>query len=154
MRREKIPIPTVVEVLEELNGGTVFSRLATNMDFHQIELEEGSTDITTFSACDSLFCYKRLSFGINSAPEQYRNIVGQTITGCPGVTKIADDIVVHGKTTKEHDRNLVALLNRWQERNLTLNKTKCKIRMSQTVFMGRILNKHGLGPPEEKVRAI
>ena len=117
--REKLPIPTVDEVLEELNGSTVFSKLDMNMGFHQIELEEGSRDITTFSADDSLFRYKRLSFGVNSAPEQYQNIVRQTIAGCPRATNITDDIVVHGKTTEEHDRNLVMLLNRLQERNLT-----------------------------------
>jgi len=66
IRREKIPIPTVDEVLEELNGSTVFSKLG---------LEESSRVITTFSAGDSMFRYKRLSFGINSAPEQYQNIV-------------------------------------------------------------------------------
>ena len=96
IRREEIPIPTVDEVLEELNGSTVFSKLDMNMSFHQIELEESSRDITTFSAGDSLFRYKRLSFGINSAPEQYQKIVRQTIAGCPGSTNIADDIVVHG----------------------------------------------------------
>ncbi|KAL9964676.1 hypothetical protein ACROYT_G028351 [Oculina patagonica] len=71
-----------------------------------------------------------------SAPEQYQNIVEQIIAGCPGATDIADDIVVHGKTTEDHDRNLVALLNRLQERNLTLNKDNCKIGMNQIVFMG------------------
>ena len=154
IRREKPPIPTVDEVLEELNGSTVFSKLDMNMGFHQIELEEGSRDITTFSADDLLFRYKRLSFGINNAPEQYQNIVRQTIAGCPGATNIADDIVVHGKTTEDHDRNLVTLLNWLQERNLTLNKDKCKIGMSQIVFMGLLLNKHGVGPTEGKVKAI
>ena len=154
IRREKLPIPTVDEVLEELNGRTVFSKLDMNMGFHQIELEEGSRNITTFSAGDSLFRYKRLSFGINSAPEEYQNIVRQTIAGCPGATNIADDIVVHGKTTEDHNRNPVALLNRLQERNLTLNKDKCKIVMNQIVFMGLLLNKHGVKPTEEKVQAI
>ena len=39
------------------------------MGFHQIELEKGSRDITTFSAGDSLFRYNRSSVDINSAPE-------------------------------------------------------------------------------------
>ena len=91
---------------------------------------------------------------INSAPEQYQNIVRQTIAGFPGATNIADDIVVHGKTTEDHDRDLFVLLNRFQERNLTLNKDNCKIGMSQIVFMGLLLNKHGVGPTEEKVKAI
>ena len=61
IQREKLPIPTVDEVLEEMNGNTGFSKLDMNMGFHQIELEEGSRDITTFSAGDSLYRYKRLS---------------------------------------------------------------------------------------------
>ena len=35
----QIPIPTVDEVLKELNGSTVFSKLNMNTVFHQIELE-------------------------------------------------------------------------------------------------------------------
>ena len=53
IQREKLPIPTVNEVLEEMNESTVFSKLDMNMGFHQIELDEGSRDITTFSAGDS-----------------------------------------------------------------------------------------------------
>ena len=68
IQRKKLPIPTVDEVLEEMNGSTVFSKLDMNTGFHQIELEEAPRDITTFSAGDSLFRYKRLSFGLNSAP--------------------------------------------------------------------------------------
>ena len=105
--------------------------------FHQIELEEASRDITTFSAGDSLFRFKRLSFGLNSAPEQYQNIIRQTIADCPGATNIADATVVHGKTIEKHDRNLITLLHGFQERNLTLNKDKCKIGMSQILFMAR-----------------
>ena len=46
IQREKLPTPTVGEVLEEMNGSTVFSKLDMNMGFHQIELEEVSRDIT------------------------------------------------------------------------------------------------------------
>ena len=153
-QREKLTIPTVDEVLEEMNGSTVFSKLDMNMGFRQIELEEASWDIISFSAGDLQFRYKRLSFGVNSASEQYQNIVRQTIADCSGATNIADDIVVLGKTTEEHDRNLITLLHRLKERNLTLNQDKCKIGMCQIVFMGLFLNKHGVGPTEEKVRAV
>lgn len=97
----KLPIPTVDKELEGLNGSTVFSKLDMNMGFHQIELEEGSRDITTFSEVE-LWYY--------SAPEPYQNIVRQILAGFPGATNTADDIEVHGKTTEDHDRNLVALL--------------------------------------------
>ena len=47
--QERIPIPTIDEVLENLNGGRVFSKLDLRLGFHQIELTEESRDITTFA---------------------------------------------------------------------------------------------------------
>lgn len=154
MQREKFWIPTVDEAQEEMNGSTVFSKLDMNMGFHPIEIEEGSSDTTTFSAGDTFYRYKMSSFGVNSAPEQYQNIFKETITDCPSATNVADDIVVYEQTTEEHESNLVTLLERLQERNRTLNKDKCKIEMNQIVFMGLLLGEHGVVPTEEKVRAV
>ena len=47
--RERLPIPTVDEVLESLNGSTVFSKLDLRWGFHQIELKPNSRDITAFA---------------------------------------------------------------------------------------------------------
>lgn len=120
----------------------------------QIELEEESRDITTFSDGDSLYRYKRLSSGMNmNAAEQYQNIIRHAIADCPGATNIADDIVVYEWTTEDNDRNLVTLLERLPERNLTLNKDKSKSGMiNQIVFMGLLLSQYVVGSTEEKVR--
>ena len=104
--RERLPIPTVDEVLESLNGSTVFSKLDLRWGFHQIELEPNSRDITSFATDDGIFRYKRLSFGVNAAPEKYQHIITQTMAGLKGVANIADDLVVHGQDSEEHDRNL------------------------------------------------
>jgi len=77
---ERIPIPTVDEVLENLKGSTMFSKLDLRLGFHQIELDKDSRDITTFTTHDGLFRYKRLSFGVNSAPEKYQQIVRQVVS--------------------------------------------------------------------------
>ena len=70
-------------------------------------------------------------------------IVRQLIPYCPGATNAADDFEV----TKKRQRsmaNLIMLLHHLQERNLTLNKDKCKIGMSRNVSKGLPLNKHGV----------
>ena len=48
--RERLPIPTVDEVLEELNGSTVFSKLDLRHGFHQVEWRRGwrSGNISAF----------------------------------------------------------------------------------------------------------
>ncbi|PFX14782.1 Retrovirus-related Pol polyprotein [Stylophora pistillata] len=124
--RERIPIPTVDEVLENLNGSALFSKLNLCLGFHQTELDEDSRDITTFATHDGLFRYKRLSFGVNSAPEKYQQIIRQVVSDIGGVQNIADDLIVHGKNNEEHDRHLHKVLQRLEEKNLTLNPQKCQ----------------------------
>jgi len=46
--RERQPIPTIEEVLQDLNGSTVFSRVDLKWGFHQISLAEESRHVTTF----------------------------------------------------------------------------------------------------------
>ena len=63
--RERHPIPTVDNVLHNLNGSATFSKLDLKLGFHQIELDEQFRDITTFVTHKGLYRYKRLSLGIN-----------------------------------------------------------------------------------------
>ena len=104
--RERLRIPTVDEVLEELNGSTVFSKLGLRHGFHQVELHTDSTDITTFVTHDGLFRHERLRFGVDAAPEKYQPIIIQVIADIERVVNIANDLIVHGKTVVEHDQSL------------------------------------------------
>ena len=152
--RERHPIPTVDDILYHLNEGTVYSRLDLKWGFHQIELDEDSRGITTFITHTGLYRYKRLMFGISSAPELYQHIIQQVLTGCAGAHNIADDIIVHGKTPREHDERLRAVLECLKRNGLTLNRAKCQIGMHKVQFMGHVLSCHGIGPTEAKVKAV
>ncbi len=47
--RRRHPIPTVYEVLHNMNGSKVFSKLDFRWGYHQLELTPESRDITTFA---------------------------------------------------------------------------------------------------------
>ena len=86
--RERHLIPTVDDVLYQLNGSTMFSKLDLKWGFHQIELEQQSRAITTFITHKGLYRYKRLMFGISSAPELYQYTIQQAPAGCEGAYKM------------------------------------------------------------------
>lgn len=67
IQREKHPIPTVEETLQEISSAKVFTKLNLNMAYHQIELEPDSRDINNFTAPIGLYQYTRLLFGVNMA---------------------------------------------------------------------------------------
>lgn len=152
--RERHPIPTVDEVVAELSNSKHFSKLDLRKGYHQIELHEESRPITTFVTHKGLFRYKRLMFGISSAPEMYQHIIQQVLQGCQGATNISDDTIVHGLTRKELDDRLHAVLKRLTERGLTINAEKCQFDMDRLKFMGHIISKDGISPAEDKIAAI
>ena len=154
IERERHPIPTIEEVLHDLNGSTVFTKLDLKWGCHQVELDAESRQITTFITHRCLFRYKRLMFGITSAPEKYRKIVKDALIGCKGVKNIADDLIIHGCGIQKHDEHLLAVLRRLRECGLTLNETKCQFRLPKLTFFGHDLSKQGISPSEEKVSAI
>ena len=70
------------------------------------------------------------------------------------MANIPDDIIVHGRSTEEHNKRLQQVLERVKKKNLTLNAEKCKFHMTQLVLVGLVLTDKGIGPTENKVRAI
>ena len=140
---ERHPIPTVDEVLQNMNQSTVFSKLDLKWGFHQIKLAEESRGITTFT-----------TNGISSASELYQYIIQQVLQGCEGAHNIADNIIVHGRGVEEHDKRLDRVSCRLKERGLTVNPDKCEFRIPRITFMGHVLSEKGIGPMEEKVKAV
>ena len=152
--RERHPIPTVDEVLQGLNGSKVFSELDLNMGYHQLELEPKSRDITTFATHSGLYRYKRLLFGVNSASEVFQYKIASALAGIEGATNISDNIVVHAADKETHDKRLRQVLERMKAVNLTLNWEKCKIGLTELAFFGYLVSEKGIGPTEERVRAV
>ena len=117
--RERHLLPTLDEVIHDLNGATVFSKLDLNQGYHQLLLHLDSRHITKFSTHTGLFRYKRLSFGINAAAEKFQNVIASAISDIPNVKIISDDVIIYGVNVQEHGKALHAVLTRFQELNLS-----------------------------------
>ena len=154
IKRHNFPVPTVDELLLDMNGSAFFSKIDLKSGFHQFLLSEDSRDITTFNTHVGLYRYKRLMFGISSAPEIYQSMVSKIISGIPGVANLADDIVVHGRTRDEHDARLTAALRCLEDAGMTLNRKKCVFGADQINFVGHRLSAKGIDPGADKVKAI
>ncbi|TKS65153.1 Retrovirus-related Pol polyprotein from transposon 17.6 [Collichthys lucidus] len=154
IERERHITPTMDDVIHELNGATVFSKLDLRAGYHQLELHPDSRYITTFTTHLGLRRYKRLSFGISSAAEVFQNAICQTLQGLSGVKNLSDDIIVYGASQTEHDNNLQALFQRLSESGLTLNRAKCEFNKSRLEFFGFIFSAQGVSADPKKVAAV
>ncbi|CAC5426706.1 unnamed protein product [Mytilus coruscus] len=152
--RERHLLPTIDELIQDLTGAILFTKLDLRSGYHQLELRPSSRYITTFSTHAGLFCYKRLNFGISSASEIFQEVIRNVISGIPGVKNISDDIIIYGKSQAEHDKALDATFKRLLENGLTLNLEKCEFNKDQVVFFGVTFSKEGISPDPKKVSAI
>ena len=96
----------------QLHGATTFSLLDAASGYYQLKIHPESQHLLTFSSPIGHFCYKRLPFGISSAPEVYQKIMGEILSGLNGVLCYLDDVVVYGKSERDHDCNLQLVINR------------------------------------------
>ena len=154
VKRMRHPIPNVEELLENMAGAVKFSKVDLKAGYHQILLEEKSRKVTTFTTHRGLYRYKRLPFGINSASEVFQSAIEDALRGIPGVRNIADDIIIWGSTQQEHDNRLQQLMQRLEDKQLTVNQDKCLFNQTHLWFYGFYFSDKGLKPDPEKVEAI
>ena len=152
--RERHLMPTLDEIIHDLNGCAYFSKIDLKEGYHQLKLHADSRHLTTFSTHVGLYRYKRLSFGINAAAEKFQNVIATAISDIRNVRNISDDIICFGKTAEEHDTALHKLLKRCEELNLTLNKEKCEFYMKKISFYGWVFSSEGMNPDPSKVESI
>lgn len=138
MRKPKSSIETrstaTDDIILELNGSKVFSKVDFNIGFHQLELSEESHNMRVFASHVGLYRKKRLNFGVSIAPEKFQNEVRQVLPDLEGTLNFSDDITIHAPDREEHDRRLEAVLQRLQDKNFTLNKQKCEFGKTSVQF--------------------
>ena len=128
--------------------------------FWHVELEEESSFLTAFNTPFGRYRWKRMPFGICSAPEVFQRRIHELIQGLRGVEVVADDFVVVGfgdtlqAAVKDHDRNLEEFLQRCTARGVKLNSNKVCLRKQEVPFIGHVATDKGLRADPGKVQAI
>ncbi|XP_014214167.1 uncharacterized protein K02A2.6-like [Copidosoma floridanum] len=151
---DRHPIPRVADLLANLEGGKLFSKLDLAHAYQQIELDEESKNLTTITTHKGLYKYNRLSYGIASAPGLFQREMEKIVNGIPGVKTYFDDVLISEKSREEHDERLFEVLKRFEQKGLTVKPSKCKIAQKCIQFLGYELDEHGLHVAQSKIDAI
>ena len=74
----------------------MFSTVDVKNGFWQVELDDDSSRLTTFNSPFGRFCWRRLPFGLCSAPEEFQRRLNHALDGLTSVLTIHDDILIFG----------------------------------------------------------
>ncbi len=101
-----------------------------------------------------LFHFKRIPFGLSSAPSCFQKIMATVLAGLPGMAVYLDDIVVHGKDMATHDECLRRVFTALSRHNLTSNTEKCVFAVPAIDFVGLRVSSSGITPLQSNLEAI
>ena len=88
----KATIPEVDETLAQIGNSRVFTKLDAESGFWQIPLAEETAKLTTFITPFGRYYFRRLPFGITSAPEFFQHQMSELLDGITNVLCVMDDL--------------------------------------------------------------
>ncbi len=122
--------------------------------YHQLRLSKRSQELTTITTHKGLFKYKRLPFGIASAPAVFQRTMENLLQGLNHVTVYLDDILITGVSIDDHLSNVRKVLSRLDAAGVRLHKDKCTFMSTQVKYLGHIIDAKGLHPTPDRANAI
>ena len=135
IRREHHRIPTAEDIASRLSGKKVFSIVDVKDGFWQVPVTDESSYRCRFNKPYGRYRFKRMSFGIKSAPEVFQKTNKSIFGEIDGVEVILDEIIVAAADEQEHDQITVKLLQRAREVNVKFNKAKLQCKVGGVKYM-------------------
>jgi hypothetical protein len=111
-------MPTLDAVTDNYANQEVFTVCDAKSGYWHVPLDHESSLLTTFNTPWGRYRYTRIPFGIKSAGEVFQKRLDEVLEGLEGVYNIVDDILITGSSVEEHDRHLVAMLDRMREKGV------------------------------------
>ena len=131
LEREPYYSRSIDELISMFAGAKVFTIVDMDKGYWQVVLHPESRKLTCMAFDIGRYQFKRLPMGSKVASDIFQRMLDSVYIGLPGVTGIADDMVIFGRNEEEHDRNLILFLETTRKNGLVLNKKKLQFKKEE-----------------------
>ncbi|GJP75885.1 hypothetical protein CLOP_g6290, partial [Closterium sp. NIES-67] len=154
--KNKYPIPRIDDLLDQLRGATVFSKLDLRSGYWQIRMADNSIHKIAFRTRYGSYDYLVMPFGLTNAPATFQaemnHILRPLLDEC--VVMYLDDILIYSRDMKQHAEHLRRVFEILRREQFYVKMSKSEFALEKVHFLGHIVSAQGVHVDPKKVEAV
>ncbi|KAL2231154.1 UNVERIFIED_CONTAM: Transposon Tf2-12 polyprotein [Sesamum indicum] len=154
--KNKYPLRSIDDLLDQLKGATIFSKIDLRSGYWQLRIAENDIPKTAFRTRYGHYEFLVMPFRLTNAPAAFMALMNRTFQEYLDhfVIVFIDDILVYSKDRDEHEQHLRIVLQILKEKELYAKLSKCEFWVNQVLFLGHVVSGDEVMPDPSKVKAI
>jgi len=154
--KNKYPLPRIVDLIDQLKGACVFSKIDLRSGYDQLRIRRSNIPKTAFVTRYGLYEFTVMSFGLTNAPAYFMYLMNKVFMEYLDkfVVVFIDDILVFSRNEIEHEKHLRLVLQKLREHQLYAKLSKCEFWLKEVSFLGHIISNGGVAVDPKKVQDV
>lgn len=154
--KNRYPLPRIDDMIDQLSGAVVFSKLDLASGYHQVRIVPEDVPKTAFRTRYGHYEFLVMPFGLTNAPATFMRLMNDVFHEYLDkfVIVFLDDILVYSKTYPEHREHLRLIMQKLREAKLFGRPLKCSFFMKEVNFCGYVISEGKVQMQPQKIDAV